>query len=311
MAKPVDFVQLTNSIANGGQFDPQPSESMRMAQVIGFDPNYEGSGSGGPLLSIQLSGDDSPLHGVAYVSSYTPKLNDTVWVNLSSTDAIVQSAIAGNTPATNGSTITNNGVTTTTTGNGGQGAHSHLLGRKVWQDSHLFTTPISRSDLRLVPTSGTGASMNISCEVLPNQFYKIEISTTILVTGTPSSDGYFSIGVFAPPDTLQTTTVTQNETVYTPVSQISIPTQGYYTVSGSIVWSLSEPTAQAGDWKKMFTNSDFTWYVGLETGYNTPSNTTENVTWNIQFAPTNPFPKTSTSKKTPTTLTVYNEGPAT
>jgi len=304
MTKKVDFTQLTNSIANGGAYDAQPQDTVRMGQVIGFDPNYEGSGSGGPLLSIQLSGDYSAIHGVAYSASYTPKLDDTVWVSISGSDAIVQSAISGNTPATNGSVTTGNG-------NGGQGANVHLMGRKVWQDAHLYTNPQTNTAAPLVPTKGNGAAMSVSCEVLPNQLYKVELTTTILVTGTTASNSFFSIGVFAPPSALQLTNVLQKDTVYTPVGQISIPTPGYYTVSGSISWSLSETSAQAGDWKKMFANSEFTWYVGWETGLNNSSDTTSNVTWDIQYAPTNPFPKVKTSKSTPTTIAVYNEGPAT
>jgi hypothetical protein len=293
---PFDYKDLANSIVNNGQSSLPPTDTMRMGQIVGFDPNYDG---GGPLLSVQLAGDTSPLHGVSYVSSYTPKLNDTVWLTLTEYDAVVQSAISGNTPATNG--------TPTTSTNGGQGAHSHLMARKVWTDAHLYSMPTGNTPFPLLPTTG-GAGLSITCEVLPNNLYKAEISTTILVSGTTSSSSFFSIGVFAPPSTMQSTTLTQNECSYSPANQIAIPSPGYYTLHGSITWSLSDKTSKSGDWTKMFSKSDFVWYVGWETGVN--NSTSTSTTWNIQFAPTNPFPKTNKSKTTPTSLTIYNEGPA-
>lgn len=298
-----DYVDLVNALVNNGQLQLPPPDTMRMGIVVGFDPNFDGSGSGGPLLSVQLAGDETPMHGITYSTAHCPKLEETVWVTVTGTDAFVTGSISGNTPGT-----TKTSATAKSTGSG-QGASSHLLVHTTWQDSHKYTTPTCNTPTPVLPTSGKGEGLNVTCDVHPNTIYKVEVAATVHVTQFPTTNSFFTLGVFVPPDTLSEKPASKS-LVFHPVHTIAIPSTGYYTVAGNITWEMDPgKTLKTGEWNKMFPNTAFQWFLGWETGDHAFPDVSV-ATWDVQFVPTNPFPKTAKSKKTIQRLGVYHEGPA-
>jgi hypothetical protein len=255
---PFDFKSLANSLVNNGQRDLPPSDTLRMATVIGFDPGYGGTATGynqsayaGPTLSIQLAGDVAPIHGVSYSNGYTPKLNDTVFVMMSDSDIIVTMSVRGNTPATNGSG---------TAGNGGQGGNHHLHAHKKFTYTQSFTgNPNSPTNIGSATT--TGAPF-LTTDVYPDTLYEIKATATFQVTAT-DANGYVSLGVITP------------DGYHEIQRQQTTQANSYYTLSGHTTWSKTHTGNLApGVWTNLFPNSAYTWLLAVQYGSATTGGTT-------------------------------------
>jgi len=284
---PIDFKSLANSLVNNGQRDLPPPDTLRMATVIGFDPGYGGTASGyndsayaGPTLSILLAGDTSPINGVSYSSSYTPKLNDTVFAMMSDTDIIVTMSVRGNTPATNGSN---------TTGNGGQGGVHHLLAHKKFTYTQSFTG--SKNTPTNIGTAGASGAPAITTDVYPDTLYEIRATATVQVTAT-DANGYVALGVVAPDG--------YHEVQRLQTTQAS----GYYTLSGHATWSQTPVgNLKPGVWTSQFPESQYTWLLAIQYGSATTGGTTA-----LTLVPSITISGSATS--TPQTMYVTDMGKA-
>jgi hypothetical protein len=169
----VDFRDLAIRITQNGQHRAQPNDSLVMGVVVGYDPNYQVDigGHSYPFLSVQLAGDDSPLHGFRFAETYTPNLGDTVWVFVSGTDGWVICSLAGSSKDVIGQIRSAVGVV------------GHVAPTASNAISSTSWTPLD--------------SFKVETPILPNRVYQIEAVFTANITGA-SGNPQFAAGIGTP-----------------------------------------------------------------------------------------------------------------
>jgi hypothetical protein len=160
----MDYRSLAQSLVSNGQAHLSPNDVIRQAVVVGYDPNYTGSGHDYPMISIQIAGDDTPCHGIRFAETYTPNLGDTVWVVLSGEDGWVMSKL---------SDIPNGNGTTRSPSTPG------VIGHGNFSDTTVLAS--SGAQTKLIQTG-------ITTPLLPNRLYKIEANFSFSVTNASPTD---------------------------------------------------------------------------------------------------------------------------
>jgi len=195
-----DFKRLAELIKNDGDFRHQPNTEIRMAVVIGYDPNYDTTAKkhSYPFVSITLAGDTTPMHRIRFSESYVPNIGDTVWVALSGPDAWVMGSLAG--------------------------APKEVIGQLRSPVVVLKGTEYTDTSAFTNTTSGTihnFPSVVSTTPYLPNRIYRAELTTTFTISGAPqllnSGTGVSLSGGQATVPTLSV------PTIYTEAIQVDFP----------------------------------------------------------------------------------------
>jgi hypothetical protein len=297
-----NFRDLANSMVGNGQFHLPPNDVLRQGTVIGYDPNWNGNSHDAPTLSINLAGDEAPVHGIRFVDTYTPNLGDTVWVSMSGEDGFVVSKLAD---AVNG----NDGHRVPTA--------NTVIGHGAFTDTTVISVPNVVTQL-----NGTA----ITTQLLPNRIYKAECSfsfnitnaepsdvfggtfannsTTVTLTGLTGASGV-GVGASVTADGItggttvtavgtysagtQTITLSQNTyktqssgtpIIFTASHQLSCGfitpsgfyemnsrtvNNGTYTASGQTIWSNSNTSGTYPySWTGTYPNAQFVWYFAAK-----------------------------------------------
>ena len=287
----MDYRLLAQSLVTNGQPSLPPVDVIRQGVIVGYDPNWNGSGHDYPVVSVQLAGETDatipPLHGVRFLEGYSPNLGDTVWLVITGEDSWVMGSLAGSTKDTIGNLRSAIG----------------LLGHNTFTD----TTTVGTATI--LPSTG------ITTPVLPNRLYKAELTASFTVSGASPVDIVtgdltnnstsianvsdttgFKVGAsiaspYLPSGTVitaigsTTLTVSQKATstktgvdltifsdhflsvgVITPNDYYevyqTVVSSGTVTVSGSIMWSnTTHSGGYPSNWVSRFTDSTFKWQI--------------------------------------------------
>lgn len=301
----MDYRLLAQSLVANGQPSLPPIDVIRQGVVVGYDPNWNGSGHDYPVVSVQLAGEtDStvpPMHGVRFLEGYSPNLGDTVWLVITGEDSWVMGTLAGSPKDTIGNLRSAIGV----------------LGHNTFTD----TTSIGATNT-ILPTTG------ITTPVLPNRLYKAEINASFVVSGASPVDIVtgdltnhstsitnvsdttgFKVGASISSSALPSGTVitaigsttftvsqqaTKNSTgaeltifsdhflsvgVVSPsgFSEVfqTVASSGNLTVSGSIIWGNTVTSSgYPHNWGNRFTDSTFQWKIAAKTLASGPTSPT-------------------------------------
>ena len=293
-----DVRSLAQSLVFNGQPQLPPNDVIRQGVVVGYDPSHSSTGHSYPVVSVQIAGDASPLHGIRFAETYNPNLGDTVWCVLSGEDIWVMCRLT-DTPNANGTTRA-----PSTPGVIGHGEFNDVTGINSGTATPFRTASVTTS-------------------ILPNRIYKIEVSfsfnitnanptdvfsatwtnnaTNITIVGTtsPTTTGLYSCMSIAgdgiPAGTtitaVQTTTITisqqakgnKNDVPITVTSTHALScgimtpsgyyemntrnvTNGIYTASGHTTWTNKNTSGNyPNNWTGTFPNAQFRWYFAAKT----------------------------------------------
>jgi len=290
-----DVRLLAQSLVSNGQPHLPPNDVIRQGVVVGYDPSYSSTGHSYPVVSVQIAGDASPLHGIRFAETYNPNLGDTVWCVLSGEDIWVMCRLT-DTPNANGTTRA-----PSTPG---------VIGHGEFND----VTTISGATVTPFRTASATTS------ILPNRIYKIEVSFSFTITNADPTDvfsatwgnhsptltivGGSTAGLYVgmsiagdgiPAGTtitaVQATTITisqqttkaQTATPITVTSTHALScgimtpsgyyemntrnvTNGTYTASGHTTWTNKNTSGNyPNNWTGTFPNAQFRWYFAAKT----------------------------------------------
>ena len=168
-----DFRPLVNALLANGQWHLPPMDTVRMGQVVGYDPGYtqgtaatEGAYSYSyPVVSILLAGDEHPTHGIRFLETYTPTIGDTVLIMATGQDEWVIGALAGSEKSNIGRVR----------------SPLALLGHVGSTISESMT--LSSSTFSVIGGTGTGNPLSIKTPYYPNRIYRAEATVRFKVTG--------------------------------------------------------------------------------------------------------------------------------
>jgi hypothetical protein len=172
MALEFDFGKLVNALTNNNQAHLPPNDVFRMGQVVGYDPHFVDGSHSYPMLSVQLAGDEAPMHGFRFAESYVPNVGDTVFVVLSGEDGWIIASLAG--------------------------AEKDNIGQ-IRSPSSIVGVVTSNTGSTLTVGTGPSTPLPISeatftTPYLPNRIYRIEGTISFTVTNVATGGGTISGG---------------------------------------------------------------------------------------------------------------------
>lgn len=221
-----DYRKLANSLVNNNQYHMPPTDTIRMGIVTGYDPNWDPKTKtyGYPFLSLQMEGDQGPMHGFRFLESYVPKIGDTVWVVWSGEDAWVLGSLAGSNVYSQGSTL-----------NGKQGEIQRkrspltLIGHKSFLEIAAVAGTGATGVTPVVPPGLTGTYPGATCyrldatgletDFLPNRVYRAEATLRFKISGAAP---YYQGGTASTP----AGTVTNNGSITASSTVTSVASTG-------------------------------------------------------------------------------------
>lgn len=219
-----DYRALAQSVANNGHYRLPPPDTLRLGQVIGYDPSHENGVHGSPTLTVSIASDASIVHGVHFHNSYSPIMGDTVWISWSGDDVWVNGSMA------HAKNDFPPGVV------GFRRSVQTVIGHGDFTSKYTtpFASPFWWKQYQPVQTTDSYA-FTVNTNILPNRLYKAELLVSFKVTGTAS---VVSIGIITPDGISATSSTTQAPHQ---VWQSNTLTNTTYTVSASTTWWDNNP----------------------------------------------------------------------
>ena len=219
-----DHKELAIALTQNGHATLPPMDVQRMGVVAGYDPQWDdGDGNTYPAVSIYIAGDTVATPGCRFASTYTPHIDDTVFLVQTGTDAYVTGSLSGTIKA----------------------ATAQAIGGAM---SVVATTSIS-----LNATYGVGGGpiprANLVAPILPNRLYKAEANFTYTVTGTSATGTATNVSfqVLAPSG-------------LSPLGGQSITADGLVSTHGFAIDSDVPLTPlTTGQWSAKYPENKFTW----------------------------------------------------